>query len=170
MTENKLHFIKKPNYSRVSKDKVVRLRFMIRNAENKETLEFRDDLYYLHGGYGGAFPDVEAALEGHEVGAKVEVTVAHERGFGPVRPDLRIELPLSELPDEGLQVGSMLEAEGEQGETIHFRVLEVGEQTAILDGNHPYAGLDLEFLLEVMEIRDATEDELKAGYAFRPAE
>jgi FKBP-type peptidyl-prolyl cis-trans isomerase SlyD len=170
MNENKLHFIKKPNYNRVGKDMVVRLKYLISNNSTGETLEFRDDLYYLHGGYGGAFPDVEEALEGHEVGEKLEVVVPPERGFGVVRQDLRVEIPLTELPPEGVQPGTSLEAESETGETIHFRVLEVGEQTALLDGNHPFAGLDLKFVLEIMDIRKASEAELEAGYAFRVSE
>jgi FKBP-type peptidyl-prolyl cis-trans isomerase SlyD len=167
MTEEKIHFLKKDNYSRIGKDKVVRLKYLISDTDTDETLEFRDDLFYLHGGYGGAFPVVERALEGHEVGDKVEVMTSCEEAFGAVREDLCIQVPLSDLPPEARKEGMTLEGESVQGDVIPFRVVAVDEDFARLDGNHPYAGRNLRFVLEVLEIREASAEELDAGYAFR---
>ena len=78
MSDEKVHFIKKRNYHSVVKDKVVRLRYALFEQGKDETLAYRDDLYYLHGGYGGAFPKVEQALEGLGVDAKMEVELTPE--------------------------------------------------------------------------------------------
>jgi FKBP-type peptidyl-prolyl cis-trans isomerase SlyD len=166
MSEEKIHFIRKPGYSRIGKDKVIHLKCLIRDAQG-EVLEFREDLLYLHGGYGGAFPVVEAALEGHEVGAKVEVPVSPEEGFGLRHPELLIEVPASELPAEAQTPGTFLEAEDEQGNPVRFQVIAVEQGKVRLDGNHPYADKALNFLLEVLEIREASQEELEKGYAIR---
>jgi FKBP-type peptidyl-prolyl cis-trans isomerase SlyD len=166
MSEEKIHFIKKPSYARIGKNKVVQLKCLIQDAQG-EVLEFREDLLYLHGGYGGAFPVVEAALEGHEVGAKVKVPVSPEEGFGMRRPELLIEVPASELPAEALTPGTFLEAEDEQGQPVRFQVIAIEQDKVRLDGNHPYADKALKFLLEVLEIRDASQEELEKGYALR---
>lgn len=167
MSEEKIHFLKKSNYARIAKDRVVRLKYLISDADTGETLEFRDDLYYLHGGYGGAFPVIEQALEGHEVGDKLEIMTPCEEAFGPVRDHLKMRVPLNELPPEAHQSGAVLEGESEQGDRVDFRVVSVDQGMAQLDGNHPFAGLDLRFMLEVLDVREATANELEAGYAFR---
>jgi len=167
MTNQTIHFIKKPSYARVRKDKVVRLRYALFDDNGNRTLEYRDDLYYLHGGYGGAFPKVEAALEGMEVGGKAEVTLDPEDAFGPWVPELVLTLGLDELPPEGHQVGAEVEGEGADGHVVKFRVTEVGDDSLTLDGNHPYAGMRLRFHMEVLEIRDVTPRELELGHALR---
>lgn len=167
MSEEKIHFMPKPNYSRIIKDRVVRLKYLISDAGSGENLEFRDDLYYLHGGYGGAFPKVEEALEGREVGDKVEVITRCDEAFGVKRDELLMMVALSELPVEAHQVGAVLDGEGEQGERHSFRVIRVERDHALLDGNHPYAGRDLHFMLQVLDVREASEQELEAGYAMR---
>jgi FKBP-type peptidyl-prolyl cis-trans isomerase SlyD len=167
MSEEKIHFLKKGNYSRITRDKVIRLKYLITDTDNEETLEFRDDLYYLHGGYGGAFPLVEQALEGHEVGDKVEVLTPCEDAFGRVSQELRIKVPLKELPAEAAREGMTLEGESAEGKAIPFRVIAIENGFALLDGNHPFAGRNLRFVLEVLDIRDASTEELAAGHAFR---
>lgn len=167
MGEEKIHFLKKDNYSRITKDKVIRLKYLITDTDNEEALEFRDDLFYLHGGYGGAFPLVEQALEGHEVGDKVEVLTPCEDAFGAVREELKIQVPLNEIPAEAAREGMTLEGESAEGKVIPFRVLAIEDGFAWLDGNHPFAGRNLRFVLEVLDIRDASAEELAAGHAFR---
>ncbi len=167
MSEEKIHFLKKGNYSRIAKDRVVRLKYLITDADSNESLEFRDDLYYLHGGYGGAFPVIEQALEGHEVGDKLEIMTPSDEAFGGVQEHLKLRVSLDELPSEAHEIGAVLEGESEQGETISFRVIAVQDGMALLDGNHPFAGRDLRFMLEVLDVREASSKELEAGYAFR---
>ncbi len=167
MADQKLHFIKKPSYKRVGKDMVVQLRYALFDLDRDgEALEFRDDLHYLHGGYGGAFPKVEEALEGAEVGAKVELDLAPEDAFGPRNPALVITGPESDFPPEARQAGVQLDGEAPDGSVVKFVVTDVADGNITVDGNHPLAGRRLRFVLEVADIRKATGDELAAGYAF----
>lgn len=167
---NTLHFVKKRNYQSVIKDKVVRLRYAVFARDSEEVLAFSDDLYYLHGGYGGAFPRVEEALEGLGVDAKMEIELSAEEAYGLYDPALAMTVPAAEIPEEVRFVGARLEGESPAGGSIDFTVTAVDDDGITVDGNHPLAGRDLRFVLEVLDIRDATEEELQAGYAFAPAD
>jgi len=169
MTENIIHFNKKRSYQRVQKDKVVYLKFLLSDADNGETLAYRDDMVYLHGGYGSALPKVEAALEGLEVDMTVEVTLEPADAYGKFDPALRMQVPLDAIPEEARQVGAELDGEAEDGSSHAFRVVAVDVDGITVDGNLPYAGRRLHFKFEVLDIRDATPAETEAGYGFREA-
>ncbi len=166
METKTVQFIKKRTYQTISKDRVVRLRYMVSEQGSDNALAYRDDLFYLHGGYGGAYPKVEQALEGLSVDAKVEVMLTPEEGYGEHDPALKIQVPLEAIPEEARNVGAQLEGESPDGEARPFTVTAVGSDSITVDGNHPLAGKHLHFHLEVLDIRDATRAELDAGYAF----
>lgn len=170
MTSQTLHFIKQPSYLRVAKDRVVRLKYLVFNGETDAIIEFRDDLYYLHGGYGGAFPKVEAALEGEQVGAKVELSLTADAAYGQRDPAMIITGPSDHFPPEAHHIGARLEGEAPEGHVVDFVVTRIADGRITVDGNHPLAGLPLRLVLEVLDIRLATEDELKARHAFAPAQ
>lgn len=170
MTSQTLHFIKQPSYLRVAKDRVVRLKYLVFNGETDAIIEFRDDLYYLHGGYGGAFPKVEAALEGEQVGAKVELSLTADEAYGQRDPAMIITGPSDHFPPEAHHIGARLEGEAPEGHVVDFVVTRIADGRITVDGNHPLAGLPLRLVLEVLDIRLATEDELKARHAFAPAQ
>lgn len=165
-----LHFVKRRNYQGVVKDKVVRLRYAVFEQGSEQALAFDDDLYYLHGGYGGAFPKVEEALEGLGVDAKMEVELTADEAYGRYDPALCLAVPATEIPEQAHQVGAQLEGESPEGGSLDFTVTAVEGDTVTVEGNHPLAGRDLRFVLEILDIRDATPEELEAGYAFPPAE
>ncbi len=167
MTEQPLHFIRKRQYSRIAKDKVVTLKSAVIDATTEALIEYRADLTYLHGGYGGAPAKVEQALEGLTVDSKVEVTLSPEEGYGAHDPHLLMTLPATELPEQAQQVGAQLEGQAEDGKVVKFRVLNVENGMVALDGNHALAGRTVRFVLEVVAIRAANAEELAAGYAFR---
>lgn len=168
MTENILHFNKKPNYQRIQKDKVVRLRYLLRDVEADETLAFRDDMYYLHGGYGSAFPKVEETLDDLEVGMKAELTLRPEDAYGELVSDLVMKVPTDAIPEQARHIGMEIEGEGQDGHTLNFRVIDIDQQGITVDGNHPLAGKTLHFSFEVLDIRQASDQEIKAGYAYSP--
>ena len=165
-----LHFVQRRNYQSIVKDKVVRLRYAVFEQGSEQALAYDDDLYYLHGGYGGAFPKVEEALEGLGVDAKMEVELSVDEAYGPYDPDLCLAVPAEEIPEQARQVGAQLEGESPEGGSLDFTVRAVEGDTVTVDGNHPLAGRDLRFVLEVLDIRDATPEDLEAGYAFPPTE
>jgi len=166
MQENIVHFNRKRNYKRIGKDKVVRLKYLLRDRDSEQTLAYRDDMVYLHGGYGSAFPKIEQALEGLEVDMKAEVDLDPAEGYGEADPKLVVQVPLEALPPEARQVGMQLDGEAPDGQQQQFRVVGLDDQHAILDANHPMAGRRLRFVFEVLDIRDAHAAEIEAGYGF----
>lgn len=167
MSDQILQFHKKSSYSRIRKDKVVTLRYAVSDTDTGQTLEYRDDLIYLHGGYGGAFPKMEAVLEGMTVGDSTPLELEVEEAFGPRREELTVTAPAEHFPPEATTVGAHIQGEGPDGHVQSFRVTEVREGMISVDGNHPLAGRRLSFVLEVLDIRDASAAELEAGHAFR---
>jgi FKBP-type peptidyl-prolyl cis-trans isomerase SlyD len=124
-----------------------------------------DPLRYLHGGYDGIVPAVEEALEGKEAGAALSLRLEPEDAFGEYDEDLvRVEAR-NRFP-EVLEVGMQFEGvPGEESEdTLLYTVTDIAEESVVLDGNHPYAGIALEFKCKVLEVRPATSEEIEQGY------
>ena len=107
---------------------------------------------------GGAeiFPQIEAALDGMEVGAEETVTIAAADAFGPRREEMVIAIPRSNLP-EGTepQAGMTLSASQQDGSTVNLVITEVNDDGVTADGNHPLAGEDLHFGLTLVEVKQA---------------
>jgi FKBP-type peptidyl-prolyl cis-trans isomerase 2 len=101
-------------------------------------------------GQGVLIPGFEQGLQGLAVGEKKTVTIPYTQAYGPVMEERKQEVPKEYVP-EGVQVGQKLIAQAPEGE-MHVTVSEVKENTVVLDGNHPLAGKNLIFDLEVVEI------------------
>lgn len=166
-TVQPLHFQKKRNYQSVRPDKVVSITCLVTDPDSHETLSYRDDMVYLHGGYGSAFPKVESALAGLEVDMHSEVTLEAEDSYGEPDPSLLMKVPNDVIPEGAQQVGMEIEGEAEDGSSRTFRIVAIDAEGITVDGNHPLAGRRLHFKMEVTNIRDATAEEIAAGYGFR---
>jgi FKBP-type peptidyl-prolyl cis-trans isomerase SlyD len=151
---------------RITPDKVVGLRFRIVDESTGHLLQYGDELVYLHGGYGGAFPKVERAMEGRRVGDHIELTLAPEEGYGHHRSDLVLVLPSEEFAGEFLHTGTPVDGELPDGRALTFTVAAISDGQVTLDANHPFAGKHLAFQFEVLEVRDSMEAERAAGFAF----
>ena len=167
MTSKPLHFVSTQALLHVGKDKVVTLKYALFDGVSQELLEYRDDLIYLHGAAAGALPRLETAVEGLRIGMKCEVGMAPEEAFGRFDPGLLITERRAELPPEARTLGAVLEGTAEDGRVVTFRVVTVEGDNITLNGNHPFAGRSLRFVVEVAGIRAATEAELTAGHALR---
>lgn len=111
-------------------------------------------------------PGLEAALEGSTAGDVVNVTVDPEDGYGLRDESDLFEVDKSEFPDsEAIEPGGEFVAEGEDGTSLAMRVVEVREDSVLVDANHPLAGLTLNYEVRVLEVRPATPDELLAAAA-----
>ncbi len=120
---------------------------------------------YLEG-MGQIIPGLERAMALLNVGDKRKIEVAAADAYGTFDEQLVVEVPKDKLPTtEDLQEGDQFQANGPQGEVLLFRVVEVLGETVKLDGNHPLAGEDLVFDVEVMGIRNATAEEIAHGHA-----
>lgn len=125
-------------------------------------------LSYIHG-MGSLIPGLEKELDGKGSGDKLTVSVAPEEGYGPYIPELVEKLPRStfEGVDE-IKVGMEFHASNEQGDTMVVRVEEINGDEITINGNHPLAGMTLNFDVEVVEVREASKEELEHGHVHGP--
>lgn len=116
---------------------------------------------YVHGAESGLIEKLEQALVGHKVGDKVSITLAPEEGFGPHRPELTYTDDIDNVPEQFRWVGAEVEMQNDSGEVKTFRVSEITNGKLTVDGNHPFAGRNLRFTVEVRNIRGATPEEIQ---------
>lgn len=150
----------------IARDRVVRLKFRVSDGNSGELLQFGDDLFYLHGGYGGAFPKVEQAMEGCRVGDRLNLSLAPDDGYGIHQPELVITVPAKAFDGEMPEIGEVVDGQLPDGRDMSFTVTSMDAEQITLDGNHPFSGKQLDFAFEVLEIRDSIEAERSAGFAF----
>jgi len=104
-------------------------------------------------GQGQLLPDLEEAVEAMEPGQTETVVVPADQAHGPRRDELIREIPLSEFPNHAKpQVGQEIECERSDGEVTTVAVAAVSASSVTIDGNHPLAGKDLVFDLELFEL------------------
>lgn len=147
----------------IAKDSAVTIHFQLRNTQGKVLEKSQQPLAYLHGGYGNIFPKIEAALQGKSAGYQVTVDLSPEDAFGAIDPALQQVIPKTQFPP-GVKVGGQLEGRDAQGNTRAFTVVKIKGAEVHLDGNHPLAGQHLRFSCEVVEVRDASEEEIAHGH------
>lgn len=154
----------------ITKNTVVTINYRVVDTEEKEVDPGSLPIVYLHGDYDDIFPRIEEALEGKTVGDEIVVKLLPEEAFGEYEPELiRVE-PIEEMP-EGLQVGMQIEGtpiDGNEDETMIYVVTDIGQGKAVLDGNHPLAGVALVFTCAVAAVREATPEEVAHGHAHGP--
>ncbi|MFO1371155.1 MAG: peptidylprolyl isomerase [Candidatus Competibacteraceae bacterium] len=123
----------------------------------------REPFAYLHG-YGNIIQGLESALEGHESGFRSAIRVLPADGYGEYNPQAVFGVPRNQFPPgEDIQIGMQVQGEGEQG-VLMFTVANLTDQEVVLDANHPLAGKILNFDVEVLEVREATSQELTHGH------
>ena len=141
---------------------VVTISFKLCDASNKLIEEAPEPIAYLHGGHSGIFPKIEEALNFKQVGESVSVTLEPKDAFGDYDAEMvRVE-PVANLPSD-VAVGGHLVAE-QDGQEVVWRVTDIADGKAVLDGNHELAGQRLRFDCTVLDIRPATKDEITHGH------
>jgi len=141
----------------ITKDTAVTLSYQLTTPQGKPL--DKGHLAYLHGGYEGIFPKVEAALEGQAVGFAATVELGVDDAFGERDESLVRTIPKSEFPP-GVKVGGQLRGPGADGRPQAFNVVKIKGAEVHLDGNHPLAGQALRFACQVTEVRAATAEEI----------
>ena len=142
---------------------VVSIMFKLYDASNALLEETPEPIAYLHGGHSGIFPKVEEALNHKAVGDNVIVTLEPADAFGEYDPKLIRMESLDRLPDD-VGVGGYLVAEENDEERV-WRVTNIADGKAVLDGNHELAGQRLRIDAVVVDVRPATQDEISHGHA-----
>ncbi|MEC9073375.1 MAG: peptidylprolyl isomerase [Myxococcota bacterium] len=152
--------------STVADGKVVIFHFTLTNAAG-EVIEssFGDEpMPYLHGSQ-GIVPGLERAMDGRPVGDTFKVELSPADGFGEVMDGWPQKIPRESAPDlEGVEVGTQLLAEGPDGNAMPIWVVHTDETYVHVDANHPFAGETLTFDVEVVAVREATDDERAHGH------
>jgi FKBP-type peptidyl-prolyl cis-trans isomerase SlyD len=141
----------------VGRDTVVSLKVAMYDAQGALLGPAGEPLTYLHGGYGGLFEALERVLEGRLQGESVQAQLEPEQAFGEYDAAL-LRVEPAERYGEGLQIGM----EVEEDASI-YTVTDVADGKAVLDANHPLAGMALRFEIEITHVRPASRDEIARG-------
>jgi len=130
-----------------------------------DSSEGSEPLAYLHG-VGGIIPGLEKALVGKVEGDSLQVRVEPAKGYGEVMPDLIQTVEREAFQDaEPIEVGMEFQAQTPDGPVQHIVVKKVDDHEVIVDANHPLAGVVLHFNIEIVGVREATEEEVAHGHA-----
>lgn len=150
---------------KIAADTIVTLAYSVTNSSG-ETLDHSGDepLEYLHG-HGQLVPGLESRLEGCAAGEALEVDVAAAEGYGIRDPESVFEVDRDELPEDiEPEVGMDLAADDPEGDAVPVWITAMTPTTVTLDGNHPFAGMDLRFAVQIHAVRPATAEELEHGH------
>lgn len=151
----------------ISAHKAVYLNYTLRN-DNGEILDASEGqpLAYIHG-LGFLIPGLERHLEGRTTGDKFNAVISPDEGYGAFQDELVLKAPLANFQGENLQVGMEVELDlGEEQAIALVTAIEGNDVT--LDLNHPLAGETLYFEVEIMQVREASEEELDHGHIHGP--
>ena len=148
----------------LTKNKVATLNYVLTDGEGNILDQSRDGTFaYLHGA-NNIIPGLENALEGKQAGDEVSVRIEPSEAYGErslenIQRVSRNMFP----PDMEIKAGMQFKAQTSSGQAVMVTVTAVEGEEIIVDGNHPLAGVALHFEVELLEIRDATDEELMNG-------
>lgn len=145
-------------------NKVISFHYTLTDSAGK-TLDSSaggEPLTFLQG-VGQIIPGLEAQLTTMKVGDKKNVTIEAKHAYGEKDPGNVVEVSLDKMPTRGIKVGDRFRAGGSPNAPV-VTATKVTDTHVTLDGNHPLAGMDLTFDVEVTAIREATQDELDHGH------
>ena len=162
---------------KIEKNKVVSLAYSLRldNKEGslvEETTPERPFVFLF--GAGTVLPKFEENLNGLTKTEEFSFSLLSEEGYGQPREDAIMDLPMNIFEVEGkvdmemLKEGNIIPMQDQQGNVMQGKVVKVGLESVSMDFNHPMAGKDLYFSGHVVDVRDATEEELSHGHAHGP--
>jgi len=149
----------------ITKNKVAGIHYTLRDNTGTiiDTSDGRDPLYYLHGA-GNLIVGMEEGLEGKSTGDKFQLKISPAKGYGEKDPSMTQNVPRSAFGGQEVKQGMKFSTD--RGDVV--TVTEVGLETVTVDANHPLAGVELNFAVEIMEVRNATEEELAHGHVHGP--
>jgi len=154
---------------KIENNKVVSINYTLRNdvGEVLDSSEGREPLAYIHG-MGNIIPGLESQLLGKSVGDSLKVSIPPSEAYGEY--DLSQVVQVSRSQFEGapeLKVGMRFTATSDQGYQI-VTITNINDDVVTIDGNHPLAGKTLHFDVTVVDVRDASPDELSHGHVHGP--
>jgi FKBP-type peptidyl-prolyl cis-trans isomerase SlyD len=166
-------FYKKENFMIIAKDKVVSVTYELKLAngtdETVEKVNQSNPLVFILG-HGNLLPKFESNLTGLKIGDFFDFTLTAEEAYGKLSNEAIVDLPKSvfmvdgELDEDLLQIGNLVPMMDQAGNRFNGKVIELSTENVKMDFNHPLAGEALHFKGEVVEIREATDEEIAHGH------
>jgi FKBP-type peptidyl-prolyl cis-trans isomerase SlyD len=153
----------------IAKDKVVSIDYTLTGEGGAvlDTSKGRGPLAYLHGA-GNIIPGLEGALEGRSQGDQLTVSIPPDSAYGQKDPKLVQRVPRSAFAGVAdIRAGMQFQAQSPQGPRV-VTVVDVSDDHVTVDANHPLAGATLNFDVTVVDVRDATVEELSHGHVHGP--
>ncbi len=146
---------------KIDNDTLVSIDVSMYDAQGNLLEESDAPLTYLHG-HSDIFSRIEEELRGKEAGAHVSLQLEPEEAFGDYDPELVTLAPVEDL-GEGVTVGMRVDGASIGASQAVYTITDIAEGMAVLDGNHPLAGLALRFEITVIDVRAATAEEIEAA-------
>ena len=149
---------------KIEDGKFVELTYKVTDAKSGHVLtrvEF--PLGYVHGHNEILAPSVHKELEGKSAGGVIEVPIDGNQIFGPRDESLVFTDHIENVPEEYRQIGTSILMENDKGQTKTFLVTRVDAKSVTIDGNNPLCGREVIFRLEILLVRDATDEEIEHG-------
>ncbi|GAB3336922.1 FKBP-type peptidyl-prolyl cis-trans isomerase [Marilutibacter aestuarii] len=149
---------------KIEKDRVVRFHYTVseQGQDALESSEGREPLAILFG-HNNVIPGLEKAMEGHEAGDKFEVDVASADAYGEVREGLTQRVPKKYFKGQKIAVGDQTVLQTNFGPRA-VSIVKIGMSVVDVDLNHPMAGKDLHFAIEIIDVREAKPEEIEHGH------
>jgi len=152
---------------KIQNDCIVEISYELYDSDGALAESSKEDgnVSYMQG-LGEILPGLEEALEGHGAGDHFEVEIAAEDAFGDYDPEGLITVPRSEFPPDaeivpGDWIAVSVSDDDEGEEEIEMCVIEISPEAVVLDANHPLAGKNVRFQVDVISVRAATAEELR---------
>ncbi|MGD8556830.1 MAG: peptidylprolyl isomerase [Chromatiales bacterium] len=148
----------------ITNGKYVELKYKVIDAKTDSVLtEVEYPLGYVHGINEVLAPSVMQELEGKKAGETIEVPIDCNQLYGPRDETLVINENIHNVPEEYREVGTSILMENDKGQVKTFIVTRIAEDIITIDGNNPLCGREVIFKLDILTVRDATDEEIQAG-------
>lgn len=149
----------------ITKNKVAGIHYTLRDNDGNviDTSDGREPLFYLHGA-GNLIIGMEEGLEGKQAGDKFELKISPDKGYGEKDPSMTQKVPRTAFGDQEVKKGMRFTTD--RGGVV--TVTDVALDGVTVDANHPLAGVELNFAVEVMEVRNASAEEIQHGHVHGP--
>jgi len=150
----------------IQNDKFVELNYKVvdkKTGNVLSTVEF--PLSYVHGANDVLAENILGELDGKMAGDTIDLPIDCDKLYGPRDEALVFIDAIENVPEQYQEVGMTITMENEKGEPKDFIVTRVDEKSVTLDGNNPLCGREVIFTLEVLTVRDATDEEIEVGGA-----
>lgn len=153
----------------IAQNSVVTLHYTLKDNDGN-IIDQSDDgsFLYLHGAM-NIIPGLENALAGKSAGDELSVKVSPEEGYGEKDPQRIQEVPKEMFENSAdIQPGVQFHAQGPDGNPVVVTVVEVKDEAVVIDANHALAGVDLNFEVKVVDVREASAEEIEHGHVHGP--